>query len=123
MNPDKAPKPAAFPPREFPKDENGRINWRVLNHELPVGMEPYLAAICAAGDAKNEMILVGRYQKILRALDEAYTALLSQAVREARAEAFLFIHEELGGKITPRDVDDAFKAASEARASNEGGEK
>jgi hypothetical protein len=62
----KDPKPA-FPP-----------DWRSMNHILPPEMEHWLKLICSAGDAKNELILVGRYQKICRAIYDEHLATLAE---------------------------------------------
>lgn len=42
--------------------------WIDLNHEVPKKYEKYVSMLCSAGDADNEVKLLARYQKIIRAI-------------------------------------------------------
>jgi len=50
-----------------------REDWLALEHKVPDGFDKFVAMLAAAGDAPNELILLTRYQKVVRAVyDEAY---------------------------------------------------
>lgn len=42
------------------------VDWSQLKHELPPEMEKYLLMLTEALDARNELVLLGRLQKVLR---------------------------------------------------------
>lgn len=56
------------------------MDWRGMPHEVPEEMQKYLIMLCSAGDAKNELILLTRYQKIVRKIHDDELTKLKQAI-------------------------------------------
>ena len=53
---------------------DGKLSWTELDHEIPEGWDKYVLLLAEACSAKNEMILISRFQKIVRLIyDEQMT--------------------------------------------------
>lgn len=45
-------------------------DWKAMNHIIPDGYERFVVMLAEAGSADNELKLITRYQKIVRAICE-----------------------------------------------------
>jgi len=43
-------------------------DWGSMDHNVPKGYDKFVVMLAEAGSAKNELILLTRYQKIIRAV-------------------------------------------------------
>lgn len=61
-------------------------NWKELNHVVPDGFDKYVLMLCSAGDAKNELILLTRFQKVVRLIYEEHIEQSAQRIAELEAK-------------------------------------
>ncbi len=57
------------------EQQKNETDWRSMNHIIPDGFEKYVVMLAEAGSAKNELILVTRFQKVVRAIYDECVAL------------------------------------------------
>lgn len=59
-------------------------DWKGMNHLIPNGYEKFVVMLAEAGSADNELKLIARYQKIVRAICE--TALNDKELKKKLME-------------------------------------
>ena len=57
-------------------------DWKELNHIIPPDMEQYVVMLCEAGSAKNEVVLLTRFQKVVRLIYDERIAPLERQKNE-----------------------------------------